>query len=63
MGRVSQKETGQVSQEKEDGLEPSEELEVDVTDLEPDEQESVQVQGGIMKTKHDTAKNTISNVH
>jgi hypothetical protein len=51
-----------MSQKKEDGLEPSEELEVDVTDLEPDEQERTQVQGGvsnIMKTKHDTVKNSL----
>lgn len=48
-----------MSQQEETGLEPSEELQVDVTDLEPDEQESAQVQGGIMKTKHDTVKNTL----
>jgi hypothetical protein len=49
-----------MSQQEENGLEPSGELGVDVTDLEPDEEESAQVQGGvsnIMKTKHDTAKN------
>jgi hypothetical protein len=53
---------GQVGEKKKDGLEPSEELEVDVADLEPDEQEIAQVQGGIMKTKHDTVKNSISNI-
>ena len=52
-----------MGQKKEDGFEPSEEFEVDVTDLEPDEQERAQVQGGILKTKHDTVKNTISNIH
>jgi hypothetical protein len=50
---------GQVSQKKKDGFEPSEELGVDITDLEPDEQERAQVQGGIMKTKHDTVKNNL----
>jgi hypothetical protein len=53
---------GRLSQKKEDGLEPSEELEVDVTDLEPDDQESAQVQGGILKTASDTVNSIAGNI-
>jgi hypothetical protein len=59
---------GRVGEKKKDGLEPSEELEVDVADLEPDEQEMAQVQGGmgtlsnVVKKMSDTDSAIVQNL-